>query len=59
MLFAGKRAFVVGVSDDNTYGWAIDKFLAGCCRCRNSSLNLGVPVIEIYNSCGISAFVCG
>ena len=27
-LFAGKRAFIAGVADDNGYGWAIAKSLA-------------------------------
>lgn len=28
VLFAGKRAFIAGVADDNGYGWAIAKSLA-------------------------------
>jgi len=27
-LYAGKRAFIAGVADDNGYGWAIAKSLA-------------------------------
>lgn len=44
MLFAGKRAFIAGVADDNGYGWAIAKALAAA----GAEILLGtwVPVCE-------------
>lgn len=47
MLFAGKRAFIAGIADDNGYGWAIAKSLAAA----GAEILVGtwVPVSEIYN----------
>lgn len=48
--FAGKRAFIAGIADDNGYGWAIAKSLAAA----GAEILIGtwVPVrIEIQNMC--------
>lgn len=44
-LFAGKRAFIAGVADDNGYGWAIAKQLAAA----GAEILLGtwVPVCKL------------
>ncbi len=44
-LFAGKRAFIAGVADDNGYGWAIAKSLAAA----GAAIVLGtwVPVCKL------------
>lgn len=46
MTFAGKRAFIAGVADDNGYGWAIAKSLAAA----GAEILLGtwVPVRGFY-----------
>ena len=46
--FAGKRAFIAGVADDNGYGWAIAKSLAAA----GAEILVGtwVPVSELDRS---------
>lgn len=55
MLFAGKRAFIAGIADDNGYGWAIAKSLAAA----GAEILVGtwVPVSEIYNSFELSVYL--
>lgn len=46
MTFAGTRAFIAGVADDNGYGWAIAKSLAAA----GAEILVGtwVPVCGFY-----------
>lgn len=58
-LFAGKRAFIAGVADDNGYGWAIAKSLAaagaeilvGTWVPVSKSSNLIVILIHMFKFC--------